>query len=133
MTSERKRLVKQLDALCRKILLIRDQYSNNTFQCISCRRLLPLNCAQVGHYLSRRYEAVRWDLRNINLQCVWCNKWQSGNQIEYRKSLLEKYGEEIIEKIERDYRISPGYSVFDLSQMVKEYQRIFKQFKEVMD
>jgi 5-methylcytosine-specific restriction endonuclease McrA len=129
MAKERKQLVKKLDALCRKILLIRDQLPGQMFRCISCRRLLPLNVAQVGHYISRRYESVRWDLKNINLQCASCNKWQSGNPIEYRKALVEMHGEKEVAKMETFYRQSLGYSAFDLSQMVNEYKKLLSEFE----
>jgi 5-methylcytosine-specific restriction endonuclease McrA len=124
MLKERKRLVKKLDALCRQILLKRDVCYENLFHCISCKKLLPINEGQTGHYISRRYESLRWDLRNINLQCAHCNKWLSGNLVEYRKSLVAKYGEKEIEKLETLYKESPHYSVFDLQQLVKEYQGI---------
>ena len=130
MVNERKGLVKKLDGLCRKILLIRDLCYGSLFQCISCRKMLPLGEAQVGHYISRRYESVRWDLRNINLQCPSCNKWHSGNLVEYRKALISMYGEKEVLKMEAFYRQSPGYSVFDLEQLVKEYQGILSEYKQ---
>ena len=132
MTGERKKLVKRLDTLCREILLQRDRFYGEMFCCISCRRLLPLNCAQVGHYVSRRYESYRWDLRNIHLECNSCNnpQWGSTSLIEYRKSLVEMYGEEEVSNIEATYRKSPKYSVFDLKLLVAEYQKKLKELKE---
>ena len=131
MKNERKRVVKKLDQLCRKILLIRDRRHGDLFCCISCKRLLPLDTAQVGHYISRRYEAVRWDLRNINLQCASCNKWQSGNLVEYRKSLVAIHGEKEVSRIETFYRDSPGYTVFDLQLMVERYKEILLKHKRL--
>ena len=122
MKKERKRLVKKLDTLCRQILLIRDLCHGDLFRCISCRQFLPINVAQVGHYISRRYESVRWDLQNIHLQCASCNKWLNGNPVEYRKSLVAMYGVQEVERLEKFYRESPCYSVFGLSQMVIEYK-----------
>jgi hypothetical protein len=131
MTAERKRLVKKLDGLCREILLIRDLYLDGCFRCISCHRILPIETAQVGHWISRRYESYRWDLRNINLQCVSCNgPYGKGNPIEYRKSLVDMYGESEVVKMESMYRITPHYSAFDLEQLVKEYKGILKSLAD---
>ena len=130
MTTDRKKLVKKMDALCRQILLVRDRRQGDYFRCISCRRLLPLNVANVSHYISRRYESLRWDFRNIHLACVHCNKFLTGNLIEYRKSLIEKYGEAEIVKMESLYRVSPNYSTFDLMQLIKEYQEILACLKQ---
>lgn len=128
MTTNRKKLVKKLDQLCRKILLIRDRYAGDMFRCVSCRRLYPIQTAQVGHYISRRYESLRWDTRNIALQCPACNKWKSGNTVEYRKALVEIYGEDEVVRMETFYRESPHYSVFDLEQLLKEKQEVLKAF-----
>ena len=130
MTKERKALIKKLDTLCRKILLKRDLRYGDCFNCISCKRLYPINVAQVGHYISRRHYAVRWDLRNINLQCSHCNYRLSGNPIEYEKTLLEMYGKAEVDWLKTFYRESPGYSVFDLQQLVKEYQGILLKYEQ---
>jgi len=130
MSSDRQKLVKKLDKLCRQILLYRDALPFGMFRCISCKRLLPINNAQVGHYISRRHESVRWDLRNIHLQCISCNKWHSGNPVEYRKTLVEKYGEEEVDKLELFYQKTPHYSTFDLSLLVKEKYETLTFYKE---
>ena len=129
MQIERKKLVTKLDRLCRQILLIRDQYLKGFFKCISRGRILPINRAQVGHFISRRYESVRWDFRNISLQCSSCNgPYGKGNLIEYRKSLVKKIGKAEVERMELFYRETPHYSAFDLLQKVKEYQEILKEY-----
>ena len=130
MKSERKRLIEKLDKLCRQILLIRDARHDHHFQCVSCRRLLPLDTAQVGHFIPRKHFAVRWDLRNINLQCPHCNKWLSGNLVEYRKALIEMHGVEEVVKMETFYREPPRYTVFDLQEIVKQYQGILLKYQQ---
>ena len=60
---------------------------------------------------------------NIHLQCPSCNKWGSGNLIEYRKAIAALYGEEAVSRMENVYRSPPKYSAFDLELMVKEYQK----------
>jgi len=129
MTKERKKLVRKLDDLCRKILLIRDQSPAGYFRCISCHRLLPLHVFQVGHYISRRYESFRWSLKNIHGQCSSCNGFHSGNPIEYRKSLVELYGENEVAFMENIYRASPHYSTFDLNLKVQQYKEILKAYE----
>jgi len=133
MTKDRKKLIKKLDGLCRSILLKRDLRYGQMFRCISCQKLYPVNVAQVGHYISRRYESVRWDLRNIHLQCASCNKWLNGNSVEYRKSLVNTLGNEEVEKIEMFYQESPHYSTFDLAQLVIEYKNILNTYFSAED
>lgn len=68
--------------------------------CISCgtRRTVQW---EAGHFLSvgARPE-LRYDPRNINLQCHRCNVQLSGNQAAYRIGLLDKIGEAAVEELE---------------------------------
>lgn len=45
-----------------------------------------------GHFVSRGHYVVRYDKKNVNLQCVYCNKWLSGNITNYGVGLDNKYG-----------------------------------------
>lgn len=68
---------------------------NGYFICISCQQLKPISQMNAGHYYEKSiYKSVRFDLDNIHGQDVRCNKYLSGNLIEYRKNLLKKIGEE---------------------------------------
>jgi hypothetical protein len=130
---ERKRLVKKLDALCRKILLKRDALHGDCFRCISCKKLLPIVSGNVGHFISRQCKRVRWDLRNIHLQCVHCNKWKSGNYGEYRRALLERYGEAVVDWMETIGKLPPAYTCFDLELLVKELEQELKKQIEITE
>ena len=75
---------------------------NGFFICISCQELKPINQMNAGHYYAKEfYKSVRFDLNNVNGQCVRCNKYLSGNLIEYRKNLLEKIGEEKLKQLDK--------------------------------
>jgi hypothetical protein len=73
--------------------------------------------------------STRFDLHNIHLSCVACNKWKNGNLIPYRKALIEKYGQEEVERLEFVYQQPAGYSVFDLQLMYEEYKKIYENLK----
>lgn len=68
--------------------------------CISCgtRRTVQW---EAGHYLSvgSRPE-LRFEPKNINLQCHRCNEHLSGNQAKYRIGLVEKIGEAEVQALE---------------------------------
>jgi hypothetical protein len=87
----------------------------------------------VSHYCGRRHLITRWDLFNISLSCVYCNKWLSGNLIEYRKALIEKCGIKEVERLESIYQQPAGYSVFDLQIMYEEYKKVYESLKRAKD
>ena len=48
-----------------------------------------------GHYRSRGSAShLRFNLLNMAGQCVTCNRYNSGNVVEYRKGLIDKIGVE---------------------------------------
>lgn len=85
----------------------RDSY-NGFFICISCQELKPINQMNAGHYFPKeplQYRAVKFDLDNINGQCIRCNKYLSGNLIPYRANLLKKIGADRLAQLERKAEI----------------------------
>lgn len=68
--------------------------------CISCgtRRTVQW---EAGHWLTKAARPeIRFDPRNINLQCHRCNDHLSGNQAAYRIGLVERIGEEAVQELE---------------------------------
>ena len=68
--------------------------------CISCG---ATSAAQwdAGHYLSRGANpALRYELANLAVQCVACNRFKSGNQAMFRIGLLARIGIEEVHRLE---------------------------------
>src|SRR5690554_3063475 len=57
--------------------------------CITCGKRGEMDC---GHFISRRFESVRYDERNANGQCLKCNRFQNGNQFEHGLAIDRLYG-----------------------------------------
>ena len=74
--------------------------------CISCqvKTIHKLGgTMDAGHYRSRGSAGhLRFNLLNIHSQCVTCNRWQSGNAVDYRINLIKKISIELVEKLESD-------------------------------
>jgi hypothetical protein len=71
--------------------------------CISCGEFKPLFA---GHYISvGRRKALRYDLRNIHGQCFECNNFKSGKPKQYRLNLIERFGIEFVESLEREANV----------------------------
>jgi len=88
----RKRLESQLDSLVSEIVRERDD------RCITCNCLLTDWNATAGHYMKRRHRTTRWDLVNVNGQCIFCNN--EDNDEKYRQAMVRRYGEEITISLE---------------------------------
>lgn len=97
--------------------------------CISCGRHHQ-GQYHAGHYLSRgAHPELSLDERNIHKQCQPCNTHLSGNQLEYRKGLIVRYGIEYVEWLEG--RHDPKrYTADDLRSIKSEYAA---KYKELLD
>ena len=114
-------------------LYIRERDSkefNGSFKCISCREIKPKSQMNAGHYIpgDKRYWATKFHPKNVHGQCVFCNKWQSGNVAEYRKSLVELYGEDEVLKLEAMKSMGRKPKPFECVEIM---ERIKKDLKEL--
>lgn len=90
--------------------------------CISCGRHHQGQW-HAGHLLSRgAHPELALDPRNIHKQCQPCNTHLSGNQINYRKGLIERYGIELVEWLEGPHE-PKKYTIEDLRAIRDEYRR----------
>jgi hypothetical protein len=119
------RLLEKVQKLVNQYVRIRDEGK----PCISCGS----NAAnQAGHYIPvNKSSFLRFDERNIHLQCAGCNCWGHGNQVSYRIELRKKLGDFELEKLERDYienRVHK-WTRGDLENLISFYSDKLKQLK----
>ena len=73
-------------------------------RCISCNSLPTQKrggTMDAGHYRSRgAAPQLRFNVLNIHGQCVKCNRFNSGNAVDYRIALINKIGLELVEGLE---------------------------------
>lgn len=89
--------------------------------CISCGGQVQ----QAGHYYAAgHYTALRFNEVNTNGQCIRCNCFLGSNAINYRKGLIQRYGEQIVKELENsaDLRKVKKWSKFELEYIIKYYK-----------
>lgn len=95
-------LIKEAQAAVNAYVRARD--SNKP--CISCQvKTIQKRggTMDAGHYRSRGSAGhLRFNVLNIHSQCVTCNRWQSGNVVDYRINLIKRIGIDLVEKLESD-------------------------------
>jgi len=94
--------------------------------CISCQKK-PLK-ENAGHfYNANNHWNVRFDERNVHLQCEHCNTYLSGNLIEYRKQLINKIGIEQLTLLELEANKTRKFTIDELKQIINKYKLKIKQ------
>jgi hypothetical protein len=70
--------------------------------CISCGNANAKDWSGGHFYSAGMYSGLIFDERNCHKQCnTYCNKYLSGNLLEYRKGLTKRYGEDFVIELDR--------------------------------
>lgn len=106
-------------------LWIRLSYSDpyGCCQCVTCGSRHHYKKMDAGHFISVSVDSTRYDETNVHPQCVRCNKYLHGNHHLYREYLLNRYGKEEIEALEKRAKNLKFWKVPELIKKRKEYKR----------
>ena len=96
--------------------------------CISCQKK-PLK-ENAGHfYNANNHWSVRFDERNVHLQCEHCNTFLSGNLIYYRENLLKKIGIEEFENLSAEAMKTRKFTIEELKEIISTYKKKCKEIE----
>ena len=96
--------------------------------CISCGKK-PLK-ENAGHfYNANNHWSVRFDERNVHLQCEHCNTYLSGNLIYYRENLLKKIGIEEFENLSVEATKTRKFTIEQLKEIIAIYKKKIKELE----
>jgi len=113
--------LKETQTVFNKWIRLRDEGLN----CISCNK--PPKKKNAGHYRSvGSSPELRFEPLNVHLQCEYCNTYQHGNLIEYRKSLIKRIGVKEVEWLEGHHE-PKHYSKPELIIMKEEYKELIRK------
>lgn len=97
------------------------------YTCFTCGKRLENRFSQNGHFISRQYNATRYDERNCNCQCYACNVLYNGQAAEYAIRLQVKYGIGIVEELNSLRKQIKQFSVPELQSLITLYQSKLKE------
>lgn len=129
---EKLKTLSDLEAEAKKSFQRYVRLRDKDLPCISCNNSNTKDWAG-GHYFSAgMYSGLMFDERNCHKQCnTHCNKYLSGNLLEYRKGLIKRFGNEFVEKLESesDQKRNYKYTREELIAKKMQYDLKCKYFK----
>lgn len=97
--------------------------------CISCGRH-HAGQLHAGHYLTTgAHPELRYEPKNCHLQCQPCNTHLSGNLVEYRKGLIVRYGQELVDWLEGPHE-PKHYSRDDLVLEKLKWRKLARMLRD---
>lgn len=119
--NDRPKALRAAQAQFNKYIRLRDRKQ----PCISCGRASGCK-VNAGHYLSvKAHPELRFDELNVNLQCEHCNCYLSGNLINYRSGILERFGQERLDYLEGPHK-PKKYTVPEIKAITEIYKNKIK-------
>lgn len=93
------------DNLIRTIVALRDE------KCITCPAREGLH---VGHYITRKVLALRWELDNVCGQCDLCNGVHNTQPYFYRMALAHRHGATRVAELDKIAEKNPRVTYVDV-------------------
>jgi len=116
-------LVKErVQKLANKYARLRDCGDEGGTFCISCRQWKEYEELDGGHFIPTTSQAIRFDERNINAQCIKCNRFLHGNPRHYAKGMVAKYGQAVVEELEAQEHRSKKWTLAELLELEIYYK-----------
>jgi Bacteriophage Lambda NinG protein len=110
----RKWLIAELDRYTSLIVRRRDR------RCVTCGSRRNLQCS---HFYSRRYLAIRFDLRNCNAMCSACNIRHNSDPFPYMAYMQEHYGPDAVLELHELRMSRAKVADEELARLLESYKR----------
>ena len=96
---------------------------DSNIPCMACGTMTATEY-HAGHlYKAEIYSGVIFDERNVHKCCKKCNVFLNGNELNYRKNLVKKFGEQWVNQLEEDAQATRNkkYTKEELIEIKKTY------------
>lgn len=118
--------IPKLTAKAQKVFnkYVRERDSENGyFTCISCGRTLPIEQMNAGHYIPQKNSSfLRFNEYNVHGECISDNGFNEFHLINYRKNLINKIGQEMVDWLEDNQRTIKKWTRSELNEIIEKYK-----------
>jgi hypothetical protein len=123
MMSKNKKLAKaKADKYFSEYIRKRDADANGYCKCCTCSKKAYWKEVDAGHFISRRHEGTRYNEKNANAQCAFCNRFDQGRQFQHGEFIKKKYGEGTTDILWRDALWTTRRTQYDYEMIALEFK-----------
>ena len=126
------KLKAKLDKLFSEYIRKRDSDHRGLCKCISCGKEAPAfgGSMHAGHLFSRRYLSIRFDPKNVNAQCSYCNTFLNGNQIKAARGVERKWGKGTVDDLESRMHNTTKLSRVDYEEAIANIKQKISELNQ---
>ena len=97
--------------------------------CITCGKRYHFKMLQAGHFIAGRHSSNLFSEKGTHAQCYNCNINLKGNTLEYRRKVIELYGEGADIELENEARQIRKFTPLELGEMIESYKQKIELLK----
>ena len=98
--------------------------------CITCGKRLHIKLLQAGHFIAGRHNANLFSERGVHAQCYNCNINLKGNTLEYRRKIIELYGEGADLELEAEERETKKFTISELEEFKRDLKERIRKLDD---
>lgn len=95
--------------------------------CITCGANKPYEELDAGHFRKATGSLTLFDERNVQAQCIRCNRFEDGRQYDHGKELEKRLGVEPVEELTFLSRQTHHFTIEELEEIVQKYRQKVKE------
>ena len=99
-------------------------------ECFTCGEPKEFHQLDAGHFVPK-HNSNLFSEHGVHAQCRRCNRMLSGNQLAYRRHLVELYGEEETNRLEFENKELKKFTVEELEDLYAHYLAEVKRLENV--
>ena len=93
------KLIASLDHIFSVYIRLRDADKNGICRCITCGKPFPWKECDAGHFIPRDRKATRFNEQNVHAQCIFENRFRTGEQFLHGRAIDKMYGNGTADKL----------------------------------
>ena len=102
---------------------------NGVARCVTCNTAKHFRELDCGHFIPKnKGNSIYFVEENLAPQCTYCNRFQSGNLIEYTRYMIDMYG---IEKVDELRELSKTTVKFTQSDHLEAIEELKEKLEEL--
>ncbi len=94
--------------------------------CVTCGKWDSWKNMDCGHFITRNYQATRYNEKNSSCQCKRCNMHLHGDQFRHGQKIDQRWGEGTSAMLEASKRNYSKRGKLELKAISDEYREKFK-------
>lgn len=98
--------------------------------CCTCGKVYLYDKLQAGHFIPGRTNSVLFVEDIVHIQCWQCNGYEHGKYFEYEQYMINRYGQEKVEKLKILKHQHKTMKIFELLAIEQYYKEKLLKLKQ---